>query len=284
MNETLLDRAMRYRAMGLSVIPAQGKLPNVAWKDYQSRLPSIQELEGWFGPGIGDLGIVTGRVSGIVVVDCDSPEAVEWAEKALPMTPMRCQTKKGLHLYYRHPGGSIVRNKVQIDTLEGRTKIDIRGDGGFVVGPGSVHPDGDILYVEVEPWTIEMMKALPVFNVGIKEEKPVSMPQLIPTSSLDVLTYVNNAPPAIEGQGGDAKTFSLACDLIRGFCLSKTEALPLMEDWNKRCKPKWRRADLWRKLVNAEKYGKNHFGYLMVRNEEAESIEEQDHLISVEGG
>ena len=42
----------------------------------------------------------------------------------------------GRHLYFRHPGGH-VPNRVGI-----QLGIDVRGDGGYVVAPPSVHPNG----------------------------------------------------------------------------------------------------------------------------------------------
>ena len=73
---------------GWSVIPVRygDKRPAIAsWTVYQQRRPTFEELESWFGPSPRyNVGIVTGRVSGIFVVDADSADAVAWATATLP--------------------------------------------------------------------------------------------------------------------------------------------------------------------------------------------------------
>jgi hypothetical protein len=89
------------------------------------------------------VGIVTGVVSSVVVVDVDplhggaaSLEALEQAHGPLPDTVRATTGGGGWHVYFGHPGGS-VPNKVGL--VAG---IDLRGDGGFVVAPPSIHPSG----------------------------------------------------------------------------------------------------------------------------------------------
>jgi KaiC/GvpD/RAD55 family RecA-like ATPase len=50
------------------------------------------------------------------------------------------ETGKGFHVYYRHPGGE-VRNGVRVGRVDD-VVIDIRGDGGYVVAPPSIHESG----------------------------------------------------------------------------------------------------------------------------------------------
>ena len=54
---------------------------------------------------------------------------------------------------------------------------------------------------------------------------------------------VNDAPPAIQGESGDKRTFETAC-MLRDFGLSEGMALELMEEhYNPRCEPRWETAD-----------------------------------------
>ena len=62
---------------------------------------------------------------------------------------------------------------------------------------------------------------------------------------------VDKCEPAIEGQGGNARTFSVACVLVWGFGLEPAEALGVMELYNQRCDPPWERKDLERMLKSA---------------------------------
>lgn len=150
--DLLLHAAQRLLEMGLSVIPVgDDKKPTIKWEAFQQARPSIDNLTVWFRYGSPKgVGVVTGKISNLVVVDTDNEAAEAWAQKHLPPTPMMCRTAKGFHRYYRHPGGE-VRNGVRVDTADGPLAIDIRGDGGYVVGPGSTHPSG-IIYSAPNPW------------------------------------------------------------------------------------------------------------------------------------
>ena len=138
--------AQAYAARGWSVIPMQpqGKRPLVAWRRFQQEAAPAQEIAHWFErwPD-ANVGIVTGAVSGLVVVDVDarnggphSVAALETAHGPLPPTVEAITGGGGRHLFYRHPG-SVVSNRVAW-----RPGIDVRGDGGCVVAPPSLHPSG----------------------------------------------------------------------------------------------------------------------------------------------
>jgi hypothetical protein len=67
----------------------------------------------------------------------DSPEAQTFVDTLdLPLTPA-VSTGKGMHYYFQLPAGG-VRNKTGI----AGHKLDLRGDGGYVIGAGSIHPSG----------------------------------------------------------------------------------------------------------------------------------------------
>jgi putative DNA primase/helicase len=89
-------------------------------------------------------GIVTGTISGLVVLDVDGPEGEEslHALKAkygrLPKTTT-VMTGRGYHLYFRLPSRPIRNSAARLGP-----GLDIRGEGGYVVGPGSVHHSGEV--------------------------------------------------------------------------------------------------------------------------------------------
>lgn len=135
-----LELARSYLNQGFSIIPIQpyGKKPLVAWKEYQTRLPRKEEVDHWF-TGDNNIGIVTGAISNLIVIDCDSDEATEMAkQKGLPPSPVS-KTAHGYHFFYRYTDG--VRNFQKRDDLPG---IDLRAEGGYVVAPPSTHPEGPI--------------------------------------------------------------------------------------------------------------------------------------------
>lgn len=120
------------------------KRPAVAWQRYQHQLPTENEVNGCFRDlPDANVAIVTGAVSGLVVLDIDprhggdeSLRRLEHEHGPLPLTPEVITGGGGRHIYFSHPGG-IVRNRVAL--MPG---IDLRGDGGVVVAPPSLHPLG----------------------------------------------------------------------------------------------------------------------------------------------
>jgi hypothetical protein len=79
---------------GWSLIPLKpkSKLPAVRWQDYQHRMATVDELEQWFTTPGYNVGIVTGLLSKLMVIDADTLEAVEWAQANLPPTDLRVRT------------------------------------------------------------------------------------------------------------------------------------------------------------------------------------------------
>ncbi len=190
---TTKEIALQYLSKGLSVIPLispsmaskklsekefirRCKTPPMPWKEYQMRLPTEEEVSAWFEKWPdANIGIVTGKVSGIVVFDLDSDHAVEYAENegGFPETA-KVKTGKGYHVYAKHPGFEI-RNDVRKEL-----DLDIRADGGYVVAPPSFHGSGrqyeweegysifEIDPADCKPWMIDYLK-----EVNICSAKPV---------------------------------------------------------------------------------------------------------------
>ena len=134
-------------AMGWSfvIMPRGNKSPSGKWKHYQSRRPTSSEVADRDGE-IANVGIITGRLSNLLVIDVDSAESQALIDSLnLPDTPV-VRTARGHHYYFRHPTVE-VRNKVNLRGV----KLDIRGEGGLVVGPGSKHPDGAIYSWVISP-------------------------------------------------------------------------------------------------------------------------------------
>ena len=142
-----LAQARWYAARGLCVVwvprPGgvhNGKVPTIEWGPYQKRRPTDAEIRDWFTTE-QNVGVITGAVSGVVVIDADSPAALRWCTSRLPYTPWQTKTAHGFHLWYTHPGVRVA-NRVRVETDIGRLALDIRGDTGYVIAPGSVHASG----------------------------------------------------------------------------------------------------------------------------------------------
>ena len=149
-----LDDALRLDALGMSLIPVKDrdKAPDGEWKPYQTARATREQLHVLFGNCVRrNGGIVTGAVSGVAVIDTDTPQAESWVAANLPPTPMMTRTAKGFHRYYRLPTGIWAGEELPAFIVAGDLKIEVKRDGQYVVAPGSVHPSGHI-YSEVEPW------------------------------------------------------------------------------------------------------------------------------------
>jgi putative DNA primase/helicase len=101
---------------------------------YLNRPATAEELRSWAWSGVG---IVTGQVSGVLVLDVDGPEGeAELKKYGHPVTPMVRTAGGGLHLYFKHPEQHI---KTGIRVAPG---LDVKAAGGYVVAPPSVGANG----------------------------------------------------------------------------------------------------------------------------------------------
>ena len=244
-----------------------GKVPVEKWEPYQHQLADEDTLERWFGNSRPrNIGIITGHVSGVVVVDSDDAEAVAWAQAHLPPTPIRTRTAKGEHWFYRHPGVP-VPNRARVQTEDGRLKLDVRGDGGYVVSPGAQHASG-VRYQVLGDWKTPL-EQIPVFDLAwiTPSAKASASPLPAPGTTrpgADAGTraraYLDRMGPAIEGQGGDQHTFRAACVLVNDFALDDATALDVLREWNLTCVPPWPEAGLEIKIRSAHKSGTHAIG------------------------
>jgi hypothetical protein len=145
--------AANLAAKGMRVFPCKerGKEPMFkGWPAYATTDP--QGISNWWREYNFNIGLATGGGSGVWVLDIDGDEGEEQLRElerkhgALPPT-VEVITGKGRHLYWRWPTGLIIRNKQNNLVMPG---IDVRGDGGYVLAPPSIHPSG-----RVYAWSVD---------------------------------------------------------------------------------------------------------------------------------
>lgn len=128
----------------------------------------------WATDPDSNIGIATGAVSGFFVVDVDprnggdaTLDALEDEHGKLPATVESLTGGGGRHILYRYPAGSAVRS--------GKlgTGLDIKGDGGYIVGPPSLHASGrqygwegmsrpgEVEIVDAPAWLLERVTTTP---------------------------------------------------------------------------------------------------------------------------
>lgn len=142
---TVNDLAAEYVDSGWSVLPVrpEEKRPYMAnWLQYMKTRAPKAMVESWFTNLVGaGVGVVTGRISNMVVLDVESdcPYPIDELLKKYPTQMVARSGGGGYHLFYQYPTNQTrVSNRVRI--FEG---ADLRADGGFIVLPPTMHPSGN---------------------------------------------------------------------------------------------------------------------------------------------
>jgi hypothetical protein len=198
--QELLEAALGYARRGLRVIPVQwlypdgscacprgAECPSAAkhpvhddWPEVATTDPEL--ISRWWRPeasrGVivrewfpfANIGIVTGRASGIFVLDVDqyaggmqSLAGYERRNGELPETRVHSTGRGGTHYFFAHPGFD-VRNSAAKVLGKG---LDIRGEHGFVVAPPSrsshgayeLNPAHDIAPVPAPDWLLDILRS-----------------------------------------------------------------------------------------------------------------------------
>jgi hypothetical protein len=145
MSESLVKYALKYEKLGWFVLPVHPvkKQPLIKWAHRKDRRPAAKEIQAWYKKWpTARIGVATGSLSGVDVVDLDGPRARERFD-ALCGTPETItqstgRVEGGVHIFFKHNGHSL-RNVAGQDENKG---IDLRTDGGFVVVAPSSHKSG----------------------------------------------------------------------------------------------------------------------------------------------
>lgn len=148
---SLVDAALEYASRGKPVFPCDpsNKRPLVpnGFKDASS--DPIQIRAWWARWPQAMIGMPTGRVTGVWVLDVDDVAAFEAAcDMALPTTA-KVMTGKGYHLYFVWDDEAPVFNAQQkvvsgqkVWPFHSLPGAEVRGEGGYVILPPSWHPSG----------------------------------------------------------------------------------------------------------------------------------------------
>lgn len=134
----LYPKALQYITQGYSIIPLKlDKKPAInSWREFQKAQPTDEMLERWWDCEElkNNIGVVTGKISGITVIDIDTKDPENTvALDTFPQTYTVQTPSGGYHLYYEYDA----RIKQTANTYPQFPHVDIRNDGGYVVAPPS---------------------------------------------------------------------------------------------------------------------------------------------------
>jgi hypothetical protein len=145
----MLATALALARHNLAVFPLvpRGKTPAVVGGFKSATTNAVTITAWWQRLPDCNIGLATGAPSGIFVLDIDGLDgeaALRKLELAHGLLPDSVETitpghgdGRGRHIWFRHPGGTIPNSAGRV-----APHVDVRGDGGYVVTPPSVHPSG----------------------------------------------------------------------------------------------------------------------------------------------
>ena len=167
-------------------------------------------IQPWFNNGTArNVGIATGAKSGFFVLDIDpakgGDDALDELESqygTLPNTVESLTGGGGRHLLFQYPG-----RKVRNGNNKLGPGIDIRGDGGFIVAPPSVHESGKRYAWEwsSDPDNVDIAKAPDwlaelVCNVSERAERHISEVSAVSAVSETSEAIIEQTLPTGPGQ------------------------------------------------------------------------------------
>lgn len=139
--QTLLSTAEAYLTLGYSLIPLYGdrdlsrpKVAAVPWSAYQQAKPSLDQCQDWFlNHQFAGLGIVTGTISRLAVLDFDTQDSFRDFQSHFPALTETSivQTRRGYHIYFRLPPN------LRLASRKGGG-VDLLAEGSYVVARPTV--------------------------------------------------------------------------------------------------------------------------------------------------
>lgn len=247
---TLWQAAEEYRAAGLHPIPCapRTKIPiaGIEWREYQRRAPTQEEVARWWtAEPNANIALVLGRGWFVVDLDGDGAEdLLTQAGIALPPNAPRVKTRNGFHVYFRTSGALPCRNPL-LDTDGDKPQVDIKADGGYVIAPPSIHPDGgtydwhgDLAETALAPQALVEL----ILAHKRRESEPGEQRSWI--------------SQALEGVGHGKRSVTAA--RLAGYFLH--QRIPqdivqrLLEDFGRKCKPPLTTADIAKTIASVSRY------------------------------
>jgi hypothetical protein len=169
--------AEQYWRHGFAPLPLggpKGNEPLVSQFTKWKKRPPLEKIHEWAQRHpAANIGIVTGPVWGITVVDVDDPEILGAVLSRFGESPIRVSTPRGgTHLWYRSSGEACVN--LRPEGLE----ADVKGRGGIIVCPPSVRPSGEFAgcsYELVTGCSWAGLKDLPTIKQGALSAPPAAV-------------------------------------------------------------------------------------------------------------
>ena len=179
----MCECAMRYAAAGWFVLPLQPRdkqpIGTLVPRGVLDATRDDKLIHKWFTSTNANIGIATGVNSKIWVLDIDGPVGAliwwDWEANNGHCFTLAQRTGRldgGRQLFFRYPPTLIIKSQTQV-----MTKIDVRGDAGYIVAPPSIHPSGKRYRWEGKVPINDAPRKLLKLIGARKRPKPTSPPQ-----------------------------------------------------------------------------------------------------------
>jgi len=126
-----------YLKNGYSLIPIDGeKKPHIYWKRYQYRRAAAKEIFSWYHQFCTyNIGIVTGHISKLAVIDVDDLSLLPELKERLPEIneTTRVKTNRGYHYYFQLNGEQAKSTSALFDK-----RLELKSNGSYIVAPPSI--------------------------------------------------------------------------------------------------------------------------------------------------
>ena len=218
MSQTLLKTALVYARRGFSIIPCREKKPIVEWKKYQKvRADEAQIRQWWTEHPDAGIGIVTGAISGLYVVDSDGPNGTTWMKENTTLEPTVKTPRDGYHYYTC--GGNGLGNATNF-----LPELDFRGEGGYIVAAPTRTSAGAYILMGAMPAQFAQLPDA----IKLMLNKQVAPSGTMPAPSGTIVapsqhhkrhhggTFQHHPAPSFSEGERDDKIFNAAVCLLRG--------------------------------------------------------------------
>lgn len=224
----MLRSALTYARWGWAVFPCRGKKPATK-NGLKNASDDIDLITKWWAKVDHNIGIATGSVSGVWVLDIDTGDGkvgedslkqLEAEHGEIPTTWQAISGGGGMHYYFSLPkDADFPHNSASAIAPD----IDVRGEGGYIIAPPSKHERGREYAWEVEHHP--------------KEVKIAPAPDWLLKLALGA-TLVNGGPPkTLKGKGRNSTLISLAGTMKRRGMSQDAIVAALHEQNRAACRP-----------------------------------------------
>jgi hypothetical protein len=247
---TLLDLALQYSKKGFNVIPvSQNKKPIIKWQKYQSERSTEAEIRSWWKEHPkANIGLVTGEISGIAVIDVDSDKGKEAIQEYIPdscIMPVSQTPSGGWHYYFKCPDSKLTNNARVIKDC------DLRANGGYIIAPPSKNGTGKE-YKWLDGLSIFEVEtpALPLSYLHYINNNSFYIHRSNNSQVLHSVTSVTNRDKILQLGNRDNDLFHIANCLIKGG-MREDFAIQVLEILAQSCFPPFPEKEIHTKIQSA---------------------------------